>query len=505
MRMSVKLALTYTFFFLPILYLVYVIYDDKRALTQFAQTEIVGAHYIDDLRAAQEALIEPNAGAQKHAADLVADAEARFRLSGEISDAAASLIASLRKPDAADFSALRSSVQDLMGKVADGSNLTLDTDLDSFYVMDASTGKVPDLVGRLTNLTASSQALAAKSNPSPDEQSQVLVLEGGLGPVLDGLGSSLDAAFKANKEGMTQRTLASPFGAVQNSTKAAMTALHQRAFGHATLDPNKVPQALADLSALGRAGSAELVRLLQARIDRIQGALMTELAIAGGLFAVGVGFALIAIQHGMVRPVTALTRVMRRLADADLTAEVPGASRLDEIGAMASAVQIFKDNALRTRELERDQAEASARRAHEDERVRTDAAQAAAAHAAAVVVGSIGKGLERLAECDLTFRLAEPLPGAYEKLRVDFNQAMDKLRDTMADVAENTTAIRSGSTEISTAATDLSQRTEKQASHLEETAAALDQITQTVRKTAEGAMRASLAVSRTQADAAQSG
>ncbi len=103
------------------------------------------------------------------------------------------------------------------------------------------------------------------------------------------------------------------------------------------------------------------------------------------------------IGYGLIRgissPVTAMTAAMRRLAEHDLTVMVPGVGRGDEIGAMAGAVQVFKDNALRTQALEREQAEAQARRAVEDERVRVEAEQAAAAEAAALVVGSIGKGL----------------------------------------------------------------------------------------------------------------
>ncbi|PSJ49289.1 methyl-accepting chemotaxis protein, partial [Pseudaminobacter soli (ex Li et al. 2025)] len=58
---------------------------------------------------------------------------------------------------------------------------------------------------------------------------------------------------------------------------------------------------------------------------------------------------------------------------------------------------------------------------------------------------------------------------------------------------------------ISTAADDLSRRTEQQAASLEETAAALDQITATVKKTAEGASHARDVVSEAKGDAEASG
>jgi methyl-accepting chemotaxis protein len=65
--------------------------------------------------------------------------------------------------------------------------------------------------------------------------------------------------------------------------------------------------------------------------------------------------------------------------------------------------------------------------------------------------------------------------------------------------------MQSGAGEISSAADDLSRRTEQQAATLEETAAALDEITVTVRKTAEGAKQARDVVSRTRENAEHSG
>jgi methyl-accepting chemotaxis protein len=65
--------------------------------------------------------------------------------------------------------------------------------------------------------------------------------------------------------------------------------------------------------------------------------------------------------------------------------------------------------------------------------------------------------------------------------------------------------MNSGTQEISTASNDLSRRTEQQASSLEETAAALDEITATVKKAAEGATHARKVVAGTKEDAERSG
>jgi methyl-accepting chemotaxis protein len=100
-------------------------------------------------------------------------------------------------------------------------------------------------------------------------------------------------------------------------------------------------------------------------------------------------------------------------------------------------------------------------------------------------VEAVGLGLEKVAQGDLVFRLTEAFPPEFEKLQTDFNGAMETLRLAVCSVAGNSGKIHSNALEISAASDDLAHRTEIQAASLQETASALDQITATVRKTAE--------------------
>ena len=60
-------------------------------------------------------------------------------------------------------------------------------------------------------------------------------------------------------------------------------------------------------------------------------------------------------------PVRAITEVMQRLSNNDLDVEIEGRSRKDEIGEMASSVQVFKENAIAVKALEAEQAQAKER------------------------------------------------------------------------------------------------------------------------------------------------
>lgn len=71
------------------------------------------------------------------------------------------------------------------------------------------------------------------------------------------------------------------------------------------------------------------------------------------------------IGRSISRPLALLGARMKDLAEGKLDGDIPGVGRGDEVGAMASTVQIFKDNALRIREIEKSEADAKDRVAAE--------------------------------------------------------------------------------------------------------------------------------------------
>ena len=71
------------------------------------------------------------------------------------------------------------------------------------------------------------------------------------------------------------------------------------------------------------------------------------------------------IVRGITRPVVAMTKTMTRLAEGDTSVEVPARDQKDEIGEMAGAVQVFKENAIRMEEMRAAQEEAERRAAEE--------------------------------------------------------------------------------------------------------------------------------------------
>jgi methyl-accepting chemotaxis protein len=69
-----------------------------------------------------------------------------------------------------------------------------------------------------------------------------------------------------------------------------------------------------------------------------------------------IGAGIFGVAFGVIRPIAAMTGVMKGLAGGDLNVSIPALNRDDEIGAMARAVQVFKDNAQRVQAMESEQA-----------------------------------------------------------------------------------------------------------------------------------------------------
>jgi len=214
--------------------------------------------------------------------------------------------------------------------------------------------------------------------------------------------------------------------------------------------------------------------------------LLIAVAILSLLAAGAIGY--FYVQRSLVRRLSNTCETMRRLSAGDNNVAIAGTNDSDEIGDMARALTVFRDAAIEKQRLEMRAAED--RRLAEEERARNDAARAEAARQVALVVDGLGRGLERLAQGDLTYRVRDDWAGEYRKIQDDFNNAIDQLQDTLTAIVESTREVSSASAEISSSTTDLSQRTEEQAANLEETSASMEEISATVRKNAENAQQA---------------
>ena len=184
----------------------------------------------------------------------------------------------------------------------------------------------------------------------------------------------------------------------------------------------------------------------------------------------------------VTRPIGAITTAMNALASGDHRTEIPYAGRSDEIGEMAAAVAVFRENALERVRLEQE-TEAN-RSISERERIAREEQKAREAAEVSFAVDNLAQGLKNLSDGDMTFRLEQVFAGRLDTLRTNFNDSVEKLQGALRAVGDNARGIDAGANEIRAAADDLSKRTEQQAASVEQTAAALEEVTTAVKDSA---------------------
>ncbi|WP_234886625.1 methyl-accepting chemotaxis protein, partial [Sinorhizobium saheli] len=259
----------------------------------------------------------------------------------------------------------------------------------------------------------------------------------------------------------------------------------------------------ADRLTAASAGDAHVTMIANGAV------LLAGLALAGMAFKIVLG--------GVLRPMARITDCMTALAKGDLGTEIPFTERTNEIGEMARAVEVFKENGIKVRELNAQEAALQAKSADLQSSI-GEVVQAAVAgdftrriskdydnadlnrFAAQVneLVTSVDRGvaetrrvISALAEGDLTQSMRGEFQGAFGELQQNVNQTLANLGAVLGEVRSAIDTINGGAGEMRIASGDLSKRTEQQAASLEETSSALEEITAAVKSSTERATEAS--------------
>lgn len=280
----------------------------------------------------------------------------------------------------------------------------------------------------------------------------------------------------------------------------------------AMANPAQLNQTRAEIANTARLTN---IRSIIDKLDQQEQAVVTQRTQAansafqrGGLtLAIGGGLATIIsvlVGIGLVRsiavPVVELTSIMHVLAGGNTAVAVAGTDRKDEIGTMASAVEVFRKAAIDKDKLEQEAAQA--RRQQEAERQAIQERTEEAARQLQLATDSLADGLHRMAAGDLTIQIETKFAAALEPLRENFNLSVEQLGEALLSVSSSACNMGNSTAELATAADNLSRRTEQQAATLEETSAALMQITQRVQKTTEETQNVHRVVTTSRSDAA---
>ena len=272
---------------------------------------------------------------------------------------------------------------------------------------------------------------------------------------------------------------------------------------------------LADAEPLNFGGVDWAVVALesQADIDAPSAGLRNTMLLIGAVLLALAAVVSLLIARTITRPISKLTDAMGEIAGDRLDSTVPGLDRADELGYMAEAVEVFRNNGLRIRDLRAAELDMSAERANQvgviealqkdigvvvgaaiegdfTQRVGTamsDPELRQLAQAVNDLVGSVDRGLTEtgsvlaaLAKADLSQRMVGDYKGAFAQLQADTNGVAEQLGQIVTQLRGTSGALKSATGEILAGTNDLSERTTRQAATIEETSAAIEQLSRTV-------------------------
>ncbi|MET0481848.1 MAG: ATP-binding protein [Aestuariivirgaceae bacterium] len=372
---STKLALLCGTFVIAIAIAIYSLVAEKAIAIEFARKELVGTRYLETIRSGYGALLtdEPSRPAERIFAALAAaevDAEGKLQ-TAELNQ---ELVAALRhlwvgEPEGGRgggrFLAALAAAQRLASRVGDDSNLTLDPDLDTYYLQNIVVKGLPAILGHLGESQSLVAAPLATIAAIDDRKVRLLVLGGLIDTALDDLQADLDAGSRL-AAGHLKQLLGPKLDAMVGSIRSYLGALDPGGVGEplqvialAGADP-KFTAAIRSTLELWASTEVELARRLSERIDLLLGRLWFSLLITGAIASISIVIALMTHRH-IVKPLERLESVARTVRETGDYSLRTDHRANDELGRLSLAFNDMMSELAVAREREAmDQARAAA-------------------------------------------------------------------------------------------------------------------------------------------------
>jgi hypothetical protein len=368
LKVRTKLTLIVGLLTIPLVILAILFVQNSTGSINFAVKERAGIDYQRSIWAAMTAIaaarVEPGSTPADYLsiADRLADKgrlyDEAFGTTGASREFSAALV-DLGWPDTPvtagpELDAAVGWGRRMMVKVADGSNITLDPDIDTYYVLYGLTVDLPGIdehSGRLTDLV---RTFHARPTPGAAERSEILVRIEILQGHLESLRRGLETAFDANGTGLTRDALERLHDGLERTLERHIDAIRAMAAeaGPEMIDGDmdvsgvleNQTDVVAATDALWLAAADEADRLLALRIAGQWQRLFAMLAAAGGITVLALVLTIL-VSREISRSLGRITGAVERIADDDLDVTVEGIDRLDEIGVMSRSVEVLRRNA----------------------------------------------------------------------------------------------------------------------------------------------------------------
>jgi len=371
---STKLLLLCGLFVLSLAVTTYSLVTEKQIAIQFARKELIGSQYIAALRPTYEVVLAQQ-GERGTVALIRTDELIRVLTSGragkavglETAELEQALVEALRDLPLtmAESTNGNDPVQNVLAKArnlivraADDSNLTLDPDIDSYYLQTIVTTKLPAWLAQLARM----QALFHRSAPSgtsvEEHRIRFQVLEGVLQSLLDDTANDLKSAFRGNNGDSVKKATGGALYTAIAASRSYLDDLKAGMHDSGAADPasdlldQSFARATSSATAAWTAIQGELDRILRQRIDGLLARLRGGVGSTGVLAALSLLVAYLTLRY-IVTPLRRLEAVATNVRETkDYRLRIAYDSK-DEIGQLAVAFNDMLSELSSAREREK--------------------------------------------------------------------------------------------------------------------------------------------------------
>jgi signal transduction histidine kinase len=365
LRTSTKLFLLCGMFVGAIILATYGLVEEKQIAIGFVRKELVGARYFEALRGVYAAILAEDAdsvsGPQNQASvDAALDALTRAEAetggslhTAQLAEALAAAVRNLVAARSADdkrklTGEALTKARDLASRIGDESNLTLDPDLDSYYIQNIAVKRVPALLSQMGEL----QSLLIDSS-SGDDQVHPLLLDGMIRSSVEEIERDAAAAHRRDPHGQLRAAIAPAVGTMVADVNAYLESANTVVRGQD--NPGSLLPAFAtatrSVDSAWSVSKSELNGLLNQRLSNLLGNLYGSLLLNGLVAGLSLLFAVMAYRQivGPLRELEELAGKVRETKDYGLRTNL---DRRDEIGQLATAFNAMLAELAAARERE---------------------------------------------------------------------------------------------------------------------------------------------------------
>ncbi len=253
------------------------------------------------------------------------------------------------KDAATEYDALLSTLRGMTSRAGDTSNLTLDPEMDSYYLADVASIAGAQTLQRIATASQTFGPLLRSGRFTPADRRRLAVIAAMLRESdVDRIVTDLQTALKENQK--AKRGASSTLKASIDMALPAYRASLDRLIGLLERDSGALPRQedfaaavrqASDLSlALCEKTSDELAAVLDSRINTFYRERWTMTAATLGVLAIAF-LIFTAVVRGITNPLNATVTHINRVAAGDISGDLPAgyATRGDEIGSLARAIE----------------------------------------------------------------------------------------------------------------------------------------------------------------------